>query len=80
MSTEVKLPRLSQATKEAVIVRWLKAEGEAVASGEPLLEVMTDKATVEIESPALLFFTPVINYPQGRYAGHGQGRRAAGSP
>jgi pyruvate/2-oxoglutarate dehydrogenase complex dihydrolipoamide acyltransferase (E2) component len=49
--TEVKLPRLSQATKDAVIVRWFGTEGDQVASGEPLLEVETDKASVEIESP-----------------------------
>jgi 2-oxoglutarate dehydrogenase E2 component (dihydrolipoamide succinyltransferase) len=47
----VKLPRLSQATKDAVIVRWFGTEGDQVASGEPLLEVETDKASVEIESP-----------------------------
>jgi len=52
MSIEVKLPRFSQATKEAMIVCWLKAEGDRVALGEPLLEAMTDKATVEVESPA----------------------------
>jgi len=52
MSIEVKLPRFSQATKEAVIVCWLKAEGDRVALGESLLEAMTDKATVEVESPA----------------------------
>ncbi len=34
------------------MVHWLKAEGDSVAKGEPLMEVETDKATVEIESPA----------------------------
>jgi len=34
------------------IVQWLKAEGEQVAKGEPLVEIETDKATVEIEAPA----------------------------
>jgi pyruvate dehydrogenase E2 component (dihydrolipoamide acetyltransferase) len=34
------------------VVRWLKAEGEAVAKAEPLMEVETDKVTVEIEAPA----------------------------
>jgi pyruvate dehydrogenase E2 component (dihydrolipoamide acetyltransferase) len=34
------------------LVRWLKSEGDQVAKGEPLMEVETDKATVEVESPA----------------------------
>ena len=33
-------------------MRWLKQDGESVAKGEPLLEIETDKVTVEIESPA----------------------------
>lgn len=49
---EVKLPQLGQSVEEASIVRWLKAEGDTVAKGEPLLEVQTDKAEIECESPA----------------------------
>ena len=52
MPIDVRLPRLSQATTEATVVSWLKAEGDQVDLGEPLLEVLSDKATVEIESPA----------------------------
>jgi 2-oxoisovalerate dehydrogenase E1 component len=37
---------------EGKIVRWLKAEGEPVASGEVVAEIETDKAVVEIEAPA----------------------------
>ena len=44
------MPRLGQITDEMEIIRWLKAEGEPVQRGEPLLEVLTDKATVEVES------------------------------
>jgi pyruvate dehydrogenase E2 component (dihydrolipoamide acetyltransferase) len=40
------------AQETGTILRWLKADGAAVAKGEPLLEVETDKVTVEIESPA----------------------------
>jgi pyruvate/2-oxoglutarate dehydrogenase complex dihydrolipoamide acyltransferase (E2) component len=61
--TEVKLPRLSQATKDAVIVRWFGTEGDQVASGEPLLEVETDKASVEIESPATGTLLKILAQP-----------------
>ncbi len=50
MATNVILPALGMAQETGLIVRWLKAEGEAVKKGEPLLEVETDKATVEIEA------------------------------
>ena len=50
MSTEVKLPRLGQGMESGVIVRWLKAEGDAVSKGDPLYELDTDKVTQEVES------------------------------
>ncbi len=46
------MPALGMAQETGKLVRWLKAEGDEVAKGEPLMEVETDKATVEIESPA----------------------------
>ncbi len=52
MTTEVILPKLGLAQEEGTIVKWLKPEGGRVAKGEPLFEVMTDKATLEVESPA----------------------------
>ncbi len=52
MSTQVILPALGIAQDSGTIVRWLKSEGEEVAKGEPLAEIETDKATVEIEAPA----------------------------
>jgi pyruvate dehydrogenase E2 component (dihydrolipoamide acetyltransferase) len=52
MPTEVVLPRLGLTQDEGTIVRWLKREGAPVAKGEPLFEVMTDKATLEVEAPA----------------------------
>ncbi len=50
MATEVKLPRLGQGMESGTIVRWLKAEGEAVSKGEPLYELDTDKVTQEVEA------------------------------
>ena len=48
---EFKLPAIGEGVVEGEIVRWLKQPGEAVAPNEGLVEVMTDKATVEIPSP-----------------------------
>ncbi len=50
MASEVKLPRLGQGMESGTIVRWLKTEGEAVAKGEPLYELDTDKVTQEVEA------------------------------
>ena len=52
MATQVILPALGMAQETGIIVRWLKNAGEEVAKGEPLAEIETDKATVEIEAPA----------------------------
>jgi len=52
MATDVILPALGMSQDSGKIVRWLKGEGEQVAQGEPLVEIETDKATVEIEAPA----------------------------
>jgi pyruvate dehydrogenase E2 component (dihydrolipoamide acetyltransferase) len=46
------MPALGMAQETGRLVRWLKQEGDQVAKGEPLMEVETDKATVEVESPA----------------------------
>ena len=51
MAFEVKVPQLTQTMTEAQITHWLKREGETVQAGEPLLEIVTDKATLEVESP-----------------------------
>lgn len=52
MPTDVLMPALGMAQETGKLIRWLKAEGDAVARGEPLMEVETDKVTVEIEAPA----------------------------
>ena len=44
------MPDLGQTTSEAKIVSWLKKPGEKLAMGEPLLEVETDKATMDVEA------------------------------
>src|SRR5437868_13406151 len=52
MASEVKLPRLGQGMESGTIVKWLKAEGDAVEKGEPLYELDTDKVTQEVEADA----------------------------
>ncbi len=52
MSQEVRLPKLGMSMKEATIIAWLKKEGDTVRRGEPLLQIETDKAAGELESPA----------------------------
>jgi 2-oxoglutarate dehydrogenase E2 component (dihydrolipoamide succinyltransferase) len=48
MSAEVRIPTLGESVSEGVIVRWIKNDGDAVQADEPLLELETDKASVEI--------------------------------
>ncbi len=52
MATDVIMPALGMAQETGKILRWLKTEGEAVSKGEPLMEIETDKVTVEVEAPA----------------------------
>ena len=52
MSTyDVRLPDIGEGVAEGEIVRWLVKAGDPVTEEQPLVEVMTDKATVEIPSP-----------------------------
>jgi len=51
MAISVVMPALEMAQETGKLISWLKKEGETVAKGEPLLEVETDKAVMEIESP-----------------------------
>jgi pyruvate dehydrogenase E2 component (dihydrolipoamide acetyltransferase) len=52
MAHSIVMPALEMAQENGKLLSWRKKEGEAVAKGEPLLEIETDKAVVEIESPA----------------------------
>jgi pyruvate dehydrogenase E2 component (dihydrolipoamide acetyltransferase) len=52
MPTNVIMPALGVAQEKGTLINWLKAEGQTVNKGEPLMEVETDKATVEIEAGA----------------------------
>jgi len=48
----VEMPKLGMTMEVGTIVKWCKKEGDFINEGEPLLEVMTDKVVMDIESPA----------------------------
>ncbi|MGH9914734.1 MAG: biotin/lipoyl-containing protein, partial [Pyrinomonadaceae bacterium] len=50
MATKVVMPKLSPTMEEGQIARWLKQEGDAVKMGEPLAEIDTDKAAMEMQA------------------------------
>jgi pyruvate dehydrogenase E2 component (dihydrolipoamide acetyltransferase) len=52
MAYEFKLPDLGEGLTEGEIARWLVAEGDEISEDQPLVEIQTDKTTVEIPSPA----------------------------
>ncbi len=52
MSTEIRVPTLGESVTEATIGRWFKKPGDAVKADEPLLELETDKVTLEVNAPA----------------------------
>src|SRR5215468_8312477 len=51
MAVDVQIPTLGESVTEGVIVRWIKHNGDRVAADEPLFELETDKANVDIPAP-----------------------------
>jgi pyruvate/2-oxoglutarate dehydrogenase complex dihydrolipoamide acyltransferase (E2) component len=60
MAYEFKLPDLGEGLTEGEIARWLVAEGQEVGEDDPLVEIQTDKTTVEIPSPAAGTVTRIL--------------------
>src|SRR6185312_4852116 len=52
MATEIRVPVLGESIVEATVGQWFKQAGEAVSAAEPLVELETDKVTVEVPAPA----------------------------
>ncbi|HRK97474.1 MAG TPA: 2-oxoglutarate dehydrogenase complex dihydrolipoyllysine-residue succinyltransferase [Alphaproteobacteria bacterium] len=50
--TQILVPTLGESVSEAIVSKWLKKEGEAVAVDEPICELETDKVTLEVNAPA----------------------------
>jgi pyruvate/2-oxoglutarate dehydrogenase complex dihydrolipoamide acyltransferase (E2) component len=87
----VTVPQLSISMEEGKVLRWLVEDGAEVRSGEPIVEIETDKATVEVEAPAegrvrivaaegevLAVEAAIAERQRARGADHGQGSRSGG--
>jgi len=59
MTIEIKVPDMGESVTEGTIARWFKAVGEAVAADEPLVEIETDKVTVEVPAPGAGVLTSI---------------------
>jgi 2-oxoglutarate dehydrogenase E2 component (dihydrolipoamide succinyltransferase) len=64
MATEIMVPTLGESVTSATVARWIKQLGEAVAADEPLVELETDKVTVEVNAPVAGVLT-TISVPEG---------------
>src|SRR5258706_11562405 len=64
MAYEFKLPDLGEGLTEGEVARWLVSEGQEIVEDEPLVEIATDKTTVEIPSPAAGTVTQIL-VPEG---------------
>ena len=61
---KVIMPKLGPDMESGTIEKWLKKEGQKIESGEPLLEIMTDKVTMEIEATASGYLKKIL-FPEG---------------
>ncbi|MFN9944004.1 MAG: biotin/lipoyl-containing protein, partial [bacterium] len=52
MAVEIKVPALGESVTDATVAKWFTKVGDAVAADEPLVELETDKVTVEVPAPA----------------------------
>ena len=52
MTIEIKVPALGESVTEATVGKWLKQPGDAVKADEPLVELETDKVSVEVPAPS----------------------------
>ncbi|MCB1533077.1 MAG: 2-oxoglutarate dehydrogenase complex dihydrolipoyllysine-residue succinyltransferase [Alphaproteobacteria bacterium] len=57
---QIKVPVLGESVSEATVAQWLKKEGEAVKADEPIVELETDKVTLEVNAPADGVITKII--------------------
>ncbi|MFG1394527.1 2-oxoglutarate dehydrogenase complex dihydrolipoyllysine-residue succinyltransferase [Xanthobacter agilis] len=60
MATEIRVPTLGESVTEATIGKWFKKPGEAVKADEPIVELETDKVTVEVPAPAAGVLAEII--------------------
>lgn len=67
--TPVPVPQLGNEITEAEVTEWLKADGDAVESGDPIVTITTTKMAIELEAP--VGGTLRIRMPEGEIAGVG---------
>src|ERR1700704_2940937 len=67
LMASVQMPRLSDSMETGKILRWLKKEGEKVVKGEPLVEIESDKANIEVEAYASGKLSKIL-VPEGESA------------
>ena len=60
MAIEITVPVLGESVVEATIARWIKKAGDAVAADEPVVELETDKVTLEVPAPVNGTLTDII--------------------
>src|SRR5690606_29479198 len=58
--TEIRVPTLGESVTEATIGKWFKKPGDAVAVDEPLVELETDKVTIEVPAPAAGMLAEIV--------------------
>ncbi|MBL8639154.1 MAG: 2-oxoglutarate dehydrogenase complex dihydrolipoyllysine-residue succinyltransferase [Alphaproteobacteria bacterium] len=68
--TQILVPTLGESVSEAIISKWIKKEGEAVAADEPVCELETDKVTLEVNAPAAGVLSKIAA-PEGSTVGVG---------
>src|SRR6478672_2270856 len=79
MANQVVMPKLSPTMEEGQLARWLKKEGDKVSMGEPLAEIDTDKATMEMQALSAGVLRKVLIH-EGESAPLGQPIAIIGEP
>ncbi|MFD1476338.1 biotin/lipoyl-containing protein, partial [Ancylobacter polymorphus] len=60
MATEIRVPTLGESVTEATIGKWFKKAGDTVAADEPIVELETDKVTIEVPAPSAGVLSEII--------------------
>ncbi len=68
MTIEIRVPGLGESVTEATVAKWLKNQGDAVRADEPLVELETDKVTVEVPAPSAGVLSEILVQPGGTIA------------
>src|SRR5579863_7052277 len=85
MAIDIKVPALGESVTEASVGRWLKHAGDAVEMDDPLVEIETDKVTLEVNAPAAGTLADIVategaNVAVGAVLGHIAEGKAAARP